>query len=247
MRSGFLISVAALAMSVSSCMVGPNYTTPKAPVADQWTPKSASTSQPSVAAEAFWWKRFDDRVLGQLIDTACRGNLSLQAAGVRVLQARAQLNKTIGELFPQQQGLSSQVDYNYLNASANVTQSMTRNPVSGQALFAATWEIDFWGKFRRGIESSQAAYLGSMAAYDDALVTLIADVGGTYVNIRTLEEQRLWVEEQRSVAKKKAQATPVKPVHGHAEMNKRKGTVTFIGPVTLTAGELMEYAHELMK
>jgi NodT family efflux transporter outer membrane factor (OMF) lipoprotein len=56
-------------------------------------------------------------------------------------------------------------------------------------LFAATWEIDFWGKYRRGIEADRASYLGAIAAYDDALVTLIADVASTYVNIRTLEER----------------------------------------------------------
>ena len=56
-------------------------------------------------------------------------------------------------------------------------------------LFAASWEIDFWGKFRRDIESERASYFGIIAAYDDALVTLLADVASTYVNIRTLEER----------------------------------------------------------
>ena len=61
--------------------------------------------------------------------------------------------------------------------------------LADQVLFAATWEIDFWGKYRRGIESDRAAYFGTIASYDDALVSLIADVASTYVNIRTLEER----------------------------------------------------------
>jgi NodT family efflux transporter outer membrane factor (OMF) lipoprotein len=51
------------------------------------------------------------------------------------------------------------------------------------------WEIDFWGKFRRGVESADSAYLASIATYDDVLVTLLGDVAGTYVGIRTLEKQ----------------------------------------------------------
>ena len=71
--------------------------------------------------------------------------------------------------------------------------------LSDQLLFAASWEIDFWGKYRRGIESDRASYLGAIANYDDALVTLIADVASTYVNIRTLEE-RLRVAHRNLVA-----------------------------------------------
>src|SRR4029434_2486984 len=61
--------------------------------------------------------------------------------------------------------------------------------LSDQLLFSASWEIDFWGKHRRGIESDRATFFGTVASYDDALVTLIADVATSYVNIRTLEER----------------------------------------------------------
>ena len=53
----------------------------------------------------------------------------------------------------------------------------------------AAWEIDIWGKFRRGVESADAAYLSSIASYDDVLVTLLGDVATTYVGIRVLERQ----------------------------------------------------------
>ena len=53
----------------------------------------------------------------------------------------------------------------------------------------AAWELDFWGKFRRGVESADAVYLASIATYDDVLVTLLADVAATYIGIRTTEQQ----------------------------------------------------------
>src|ERR1700730_1075255 len=54
---------------------------------------------------------------------------------------------------------------------------------------ASRRQLDFWGKFRRGVESADSAYLASIASYDDVLVTLLGDVASTYVGIRTLEKQ----------------------------------------------------------
>jgi NodT family efflux transporter outer membrane factor (OMF) lipoprotein len=164
-------------------MVGPNYTTPKSDVAPRWMPSPAVEEKPLNAADAYWWKLFGDPVLDDLVESAYQNNLSLQIAGTRVLQARAQLNKSIGNLFPQQQGLSGAITWDQVN------RPVTVNRADDSILFAASWEIDVWGKIRRGIESDRAAYLNTVASYDDALVTVIADVASTYVNIRTLEER----------------------------------------------------------
>ena len=189
-RVSLPIFVAALALLAASCKVGPNYATPKSNVASHWQESPAITNRPYTTAEEYWWKNFDDPVLDQLIESAFRNNLSLQVAGVRILQARAQLNKAVGNLFPQQQDLSGAVSYARLHDGvANMIPGIDQDYVSDQLLFAATWEIDFWGKFRRQIESERASYFGTIATYDDALVTLIADVASSYVNIRTLEER----------------------------------------------------------
>jgi NodT family efflux transporter outer membrane factor (OMF) lipoprotein len=170
-------------------MIGPNFLAPKAPVAEHWT----GSGNPAVDVDTRdehreWWSALNDPVLSKLVDMAYRQNLDLLAAGIRVLQARAQLGVAIGELYPQQQ-----------NASASVTRN--RIPLSNpfnvidttywQAAFGvqAGWEIDVWGKVRRGIQSADDSYLASVADYDDVLVTLTGDVASTYVQIRTLEAQ----------------------------------------------------------
>lgn len=175
---------------LASCVVGPDYATPGAKVSEKWLPNPAAADRTYGAAETFWWRSFADPVLDRLIETACSNNLSLQIAGVRVLEARARLNKSVGSLFPQQQAVSAQAGYSRLN-NGLVSRIPGVDPdyQTAQVLFGATWEPDFWGKYRRGIESDRASFLGSLAAYDDALVTLIADVGSTYVNLRTLEER----------------------------------------------------------
>jgi NodT family efflux transporter outer membrane factor (OMF) lipoprotein len=185
------ISLAGAGALATSCMVGPNYVTPRAKLASQWAPNPALTNRPFSDAEIYWWRNFDDPVLDRLVETACSNNLSLQVAGVRVLEARARLGKSIGNLFPQQQGISGQVNYTKLNDSVLAgIPGVNPNYVSDQLLFGATWEIDFWGKYRRAIQSNRADFLGSIASYDDGMVTLISDVASAYVNIRTLEERR---------------------------------------------------------
>ena len=172
----------------ASCTVGPDYQRPPVRMAGQWVgaPSGAGTPNP---ADAFWWHSLNDPVLDELVELAYRNNPGLQVAGVRVLQARAQLNQSIGNLFPQQQGLSGSVNQYRLNSAdtALLTAGVSPNLATDQLMFSASWEIDLWGKYRRTIESDRAAFLGALASFDDVLVTLIADVATSYVNIRTLE------------------------------------------------------------
>ena len=163
--------------------MGPNYSTPRSDVAPSYLPSPGVEETPLNAADAYWWKIFQDPVLDRLVDAAYRNNLTLQIAGARVLQARAQLNQSIGNLFPQQQGASGAIAYDRTGTP------ITINRWDDNLLFSATWEIDVWGKIRRGIEADRAAYLSSVATYDDALVTVIADVASSYVNVRTAEER----------------------------------------------------------
>jgi len=183
-RRRWIVAAALLsAVAAAGCLVGPDYSTPKSDVAPQWLPSPAASPQPLNAADAYWWRVFQDPVLDALVEAAYRNNLTLQLAGVRVLQARAQLNQSIGNLFPQQQGLSGAINWNQVNTPTTV------NRWDDNILFAATWEIDVWGKIRRSIEADRAAYLGTVATYDDALVTVIADTASSYMNVRTAEER----------------------------------------------------------
>jgi NodT family efflux transporter outer membrane factor (OMF) lipoprotein len=185
-----LLLILPLALT-TSCMVGPNYRTPDAKIEQQWTYGSGGSARETKQGNATWWKMFKDPVLNNLIEVAYRNNPTQQIAGVNILQARAQLNATIGNLFPQQQGLSGALNYTQLSLPDRRVSlgGVTSNFTADQLLFSSSWEIDFWGKFRRNIQSAQAAYLSTVASYDDALVTLIADVASTYVNIRTAEER----------------------------------------------------------
>jgi NodT family efflux transporter outer membrane factor (OMF) lipoprotein len=169
-------------------MIGPDYVRPSVELADAWSDSSDPAVDTTREEYRSWWRVFDDPVLEQLIDLAYRQNLTLLAAGVRVLEARAELGIAIGEFYPQEQQLAAGVSYNRIPIS--VPQNLIENNY-WESLFGAqaAWEIDVWGKIRRGIESADNAFLASVAGYDDVLVTLTGDVASTYVKIRTVEAQ----------------------------------------------------------
>jgi NodT family efflux transporter outer membrane factor (OMF) lipoprotein len=193
----------------TSCMVGPHFRLPQASVDRKWVQKQVVSEHPYGSAEKYWWRTFHDPVLNRLVQTAYARNLSLQVAGVRILEARAKLNQAVGNLFPQQQGAAGGINYYRIGDRSRAGPPFTSSPVSDvvsrllkdqnfqigpniatdRLLFSAAWELDFWGKFRHEIESAKAGWLASVAAYDDALVTLIGDVANAYVNLRTFESR----------------------------------------------------------
>jgi NodT family efflux transporter outer membrane factor (OMF) lipoprotein len=175
-------------LALSACKVGPNFQQPASPVQDRWVGEPPGTTA-MPADTANWWRLFNDPTLNGLIDTAFHNNLSLQVAAARILQAQAQLNVEIGELFPQQQALGGQVQRQRQAASTLLLPG--QNPVidTSQVGFSASWELDFWGKYRRAIEADRAAMLASVAAYDSGLVSLTAGVASTYLNIRILQQR----------------------------------------------------------
>jgi outer membrane protein TolC len=82
----------------ASCMVGPDFKVPKAEVEKQWLERKAVSGKPYGSPEIFWWRNFNDPVLTRLVELAYDNNLSLQVAEVRLLQVRAALNHSIGNL-----------------------------------------------------------------------------------------------------------------------------------------------------
>ena len=180
-----------LGLFLTACtMVGPDFVTPQAEVNTDWLERGSGL-RGDMDENREWWRLLQSPTLDQLVETAYQNNPNLQIAGLRVLQAQAQLNVAIGEQYPQQQALSGSANFQY--ADTGLLNSNT-DFETRQIGVGATWEIDFWGKYRRGIEADQATLFSDVAAYDDALVTLIAGVADAFVAARNLDEQRAVLE-----------------------------------------------------
>ncbi|WP_272881500.1 efflux transporter outer membrane subunit [Fundidesulfovibrio soli] len=185
-----------LALSTAGCMkVGPDFKKPETASPKSWMESDYAKTRPDIPPAEDWWKSLNDPVLDNLVATARKQNLTLHIAGVRILEARAQLGIAVGNIYPQtQQGVGA-LTYNQPSRRAPGS-AQPPNDGKGQfsywqdsAGFQAAWELDFWGKFRRAIESADASLAASVADYDNVLVSLGSDVASTYVLLRVSEER----------------------------------------------------------
>src|SRR4026208_1825009 len=180
-----------LVLALGGCMVGPNFQPPKVSVVTSWQDTADQRVGTGATPYRDWWETFGDPALDRLVEHAYRDNLTLRQAGVRVLQARAQLGVAVGEIFPQTQQAVGAVQYIRTSDRAPTSTAFSGSFRHWQPEIGAqaTWELDFWGRIRRGIESADANLLVTLADYDTTLVTLTAAVANAYIALRTAEER----------------------------------------------------------
>jgi NodT family efflux transporter outer membrane factor (OMF) lipoprotein len=183
-----LLVLACLSAGLAACTtVGPDYQRPPVAVEAKWSSVSGATSPPAAEIDAQWWRLFQDPALDALIAAALANNPTLQSAAVRVAQAQAQLQITEGGALPQ---VEATVGNTYSKPDLpSQLQGKHQGSNVLQVAAPASWEIDFWGAVRRGVESDRASLQSDEAAYQAARVSLVASVASTYLGARTLEQR----------------------------------------------------------
>jgi NodT family efflux transporter outer membrane factor (OMF) lipoprotein len=173
--------------------VGPNHAEPSAPIAAEWLNEKHPAVSLVAQDDFAWWTVFQDPTLTSLVDMARRQNLELSAAAARIMEARARRNIAAGNLFPQNQQLVAGY------ARAQISQNLQLPiPLTTDIWFDglnASWELDFWGRLRRMVESGDAQIDAAVEDYGDSLVMLVAEVATTYVRLRTFEQRLLYAQE----------------------------------------------------
>ncbi len=174
-------------VTLAGCTLGPDYRRPvvEAPTAFQYEPKDAAAT-----ADTLWWQQFQDPMLDQLIDEALKHNTNIQIAAANVEQAAAFLTQTRSQLFPALgYGAGAQRERTREPAFASLIPNYP-NPASAyQAALQASWEIDLWGRIRRQSEAAYANVLATDEARRGVILTLVAQVAISYLQLRGLDAQ----------------------------------------------------------
>lgn len=177
--------------AMSACAVGPNYQRPEVDISEQWTETGAAELVAELpGAPISWWEVFEDPLLNELVNEAYQQNLDVEVAGLRIIEARAALGIALGNRFPQEQTLRGGVTRTGVSEnSANFIPLFADSRYwTADIGFDVRWELDFWGRFRRGVEAAQADLAGSLARYDSVVVTVTAETARAYLVIRTLQQ-----------------------------------------------------------
>jgi NodT family efflux transporter outer membrane factor (OMF) lipoprotein len=191
--TAYALTTASILMLAGCMMVGPDYSRPPVKAVDQYKSSTQTEFTESLGENSNkildpveWWQSFNDPTLNALLKQATAQNLTLQQTALRIYQLQAQLGVSDAALLP---SLNLSASYsNTRNSAIQEAINDSNNLVSKNALVQMSWELDFWGKNRRGIQSSLTSYLSGVAAYYSADVSLTADVANTYINIRNYEE-----------------------------------------------------------
>ncbi|MGF6602093.1 NodT family efflux transporter outer membrane factor (OMF) lipoprotein [Paraburkholderia sp. GAS448] len=197
------------AICVSGCVrVGPDFHPQREAWIEHWSSRAVeeATTQGSQPDIRQWWHVFSDQNLERLITEADANNADVRIAGLRVMEARAQLGIALSGSYPQVQQANADVLYGDRKRSGG------DRPRSGGVLqysvgFDFAWELDFWGRFSRAIESADAGYFAARANHDDVLVLLHAQVATTYFTLRTAEARLRIARENAKLQKRSYEIT----------------------------------------
>src|SRR5271157_276996 len=200
-RSFSLIALLVLIAGLTGCAVGPKYKRPAVDVpgtyrgATAGAPKAEAqpvqdqAEQPQTASTAHslgddkWWEVFQDPQLQELIRKALKKNYDVRIAATRVLQAEAQLRITRADQLP---SVSAGGDV-FNERSPKLGPIPSYKVTEGEVYGSASWNLDFWGKYRRATEAARANLLSYQLAQEEVIATLVADLATSYFQLRELD------------------------------------------------------------
>nr|WP_313620186.1 efflux transporter outer membrane subunit [Achromobacter sp.] len=194
------------ALCLSGCVqVGPDFEPQREAWSERWdTPSlqqaTLSRAQPDARQ---WWRVFDDPILEALIAQADAHNPGVQLAGLQIMEARAQLGIARSGAYPQSQVIGADALYQHRSSRSSEGNPRPSSFWQYSAGFNIGWELDFWGRFSRAIESADAAYFAAEANREDVLVLLHAQMADTYYALRTAEA-RLRIARDNAVIQKRS-------------------------------------------
>ncbi|HTH61147.1 MAG TPA: efflux transporter outer membrane subunit [Paraburkholderia sp.] len=201
----------ALVLALSACMnVGPNYKLPQnalvnssfanAPLDANGAPVSQDPLPPD------WWKLYDDPALTQLVEEALKSNTNLRVAAANLARSRAAL-----AVANAQGGFSGSATAGFQRAQESAEQYLlfSKVPVvnEGNVGVSLSYEVDLFGKLRRGVEAANADAEAVAAAGDLARIEVVADVVRAYVESCSAGEELAIAEESLKLQRERVDLT----------------------------------------
>ncbi|NHW01516.1 efflux transporter outer membrane subunit [Stutzerimonas degradans] len=185
------LAVIVMTLALGACTLGPDYQRPQLPDAHAF--KQAEGWKSAAPADALqrgdWWRLYGDAELDALVSRLNVSNQNLAVAEAQYRQARALVRSARSQLFPTLSGNAG------VTRSRQTTGSSSSNVSAGvsesyEAGLSASWELDLWGRLRRGLEANRATMQASAADLAAVRLSLQAELVQTYLQLRVMDEQQ---------------------------------------------------------
>lgn len=187
------------ALLLASCSLGPNFALPELALPTKWKSRqTVGLSDLPVPGE--WWRMYGVSELNRLVEQAMSSNQDLRGALARVETARALIGVQASEWFPQL-SFKDGMNYERLSATAfgaNLPPGIQLPPIQRrrfQNLFEFGWELDLWGRVRRGVEGAKASEAAASETLAAQRLSLAAEVARLYFLAHSMDKQIAVVNE----------------------------------------------------
>ena len=194
---------------LAGCTVGPDYHRPDTPGVEAFreTPQGWKQAQPSDDIErGKWWEIFGDARLNGLIEKIDVSNQTLAGSAAQYRQALAALGISQAELYPTLDANGTVVRSHSPGSTLGGTTA-GRTLTSYGARLTAQWELDLWGRVRRGVEAAEAAARASAGDVAAARLSLQAQLATSYFQLRALDAQARLLDDTVGGLKKSLELT----------------------------------------
>ena len=187
----------ALTLLLASCSLAPPLKTPDIPTADAykelgpWTQAQPADRLPRDS----WWTLYDSAELDELETRLIAGNPTLAAALANYAQARALADQARAGLFPTL-GVNASVGRNRESINAPLRGPTTPTYYNANTLGGSvSYELDLWGQIRNEVAAGEANAAASAADLENARLSLIAQLAGDYIQLRSLDRDTAILDE----------------------------------------------------
>jgi len=185
-----------LGLILNGCMVGPDYQKPAASLPEHWDSVKKAVDNADAGIEQAWWQNFHDSILNQLITKVSASNLDIKSAGQRITEARAVRASAGAVLLPSGDLMASANrqgnQLGFPSGGPSNLSSLVKQPFNiFKSGFDASWELDLFGGHRRDVEATEADLEAASLSRADVLVSVLAEVARTYLDIRQYQAQLL--------------------------------------------------------
>lgn len=181
-----------ISVFLGGCTVGADYQKPDINLPQTW--HSNPKEQAELAIQQRWWQNFNDPVMDGLISQVVANNLDFKLAQNRLAEARATRNTASAVLLPAGDMMASANrqgnQLGFPGGNQNGLADMVKQPFNMfKSGFDASWELDIFGGHKRDVESAQAEVEAAEISRQDILISTLAEVARTYVEIRQYQAQ----------------------------------------------------------
>ncbi len=188
MKTTNTLMTIAVAAALAGCMMGPDYKRPAMELPASYAAAPASATVVT-ASHTTWWTTYNDAVLNGIVDEALKNNRDLVVGAARVAESRALLGLAISDQVPAVYAAAGRDRIRNSQATNNSGEGMPVMSTTNRVSLNISYEIDFWGKYRRATEAARADLLSVEANRDALRLSMVTQVVQGYFNLLALDSQ----------------------------------------------------------